>query len=60
MPDEMRKDKLPQCRLYAVLVIRKNLLKTVGIFAPELSKTLQSLDLSSEEGWVYARGVEKP
>jgi len=60
MPYEIRKDKLPQCRLYAVLVIWKNLLKTVGIFAPELSKTLQSLDLSLEEGWVYARGVEKP
>lgn len=34
--------------------------KTEGIFTPELSKTLYSLNLCSEWGWVCAERVEKP
>lgn len=71
----MHKDRLIQCRLCVVLVIKKNLLvvwfaaemteqhyfaKIKGIFAPKLSKTLHSLNLSLESMWGCAWGAENP
>lgn len=71
----MRKDKLPSVglawsrfceeifwRIGLLLNLPRTTLsaKTKVIFAPELSKTLNPLDLSLESVWVCSRGLKNP
>ena len=73
--DETCKNKLPQCRFYAVLICAKKPKRTglllnrscttisakiEGIFIPKLTKTFHFSNSVVKSMWDYAGGLENP